>query len=865
MTVLRPALLSLVATTAIAAGPIPEGWFVWPMVEQKTGAATDVAFLNRAPAGRDGRIQVVNGKFALPNGERVRFWGANLTSGENFPATAEEAAFIARHLSKSGVNIARLHHLDNPWGVAKGGSIWKADDPRRQEFDPVQLDRLHRLMTELKKAGVFININLKCSKALSAADGFPESVVKFPDFQKRVDIYDERMGLLQKDYARKLLTTPNPYTGLAPVDDPAVAIIEINNENSLLGYWTANIGHGFDRFPVEFQNSLLVLWNKWLVENYGARDAVAGAWNRTGGISETVVGEDYAWSENRAAGVEMTVDRKTKGQIDITVAKTGGIDWQAQVYAGGLSLREGEAYTIEFEARADNPRDLRLLLGADTLANPNTQWREMGYSDYVKLTPEWTKVRKVFIAHSIAGTPARLDLNLGMATGSLSVRNIKLSLGAEGIGLKPEEDPAKGNVGLPLAPSGKQWSDWIQFLAETERTFADEMRRFLREDLRVTAPITFTQIEYGGLTGVHRETGSDFADAHAYWQHPDFGAANDWDGERWTIKNSPQLSAVTDRNFQELGAMALRRIKGKPYTISEYDHPAPSEFVAEMYPLVAAFGAVQDWDGIYPFCHGTYGSADKDGRISSYFDQQHHPAKWGQSAFATLIFRRGDIPAATSSTTLRLPRPVWSASHHAALLWQFLEPQAPYGFLFSRLSVDENPLPGNEQARLEREGPTSQGKLQLADGNRGRYATICTPKASAVFGFIGDTVCEIDGLKATVKAFGRNFAAISIVSLDGEPVAVARQSLVTVVARAENQDMIWNETRTSVGKRWGHGPTLAEFVPAEISVGAAAGAKVFALAPDGSRSAEVKATYSDNRLTFSTDPKQPTLHYEIVR
>jgi hypothetical protein len=844
---------------------VPTGWFPWPMVEQQAGTATDVSFLNRSPAGSDGRISVVAGHYALPDGTRVRLWGANLSAAEAYPATEAEAQFIARHLAKSGVNIARLHHLDNPWGVGKGGSIWRADDPRRQDFDPVQLDRLHRLISELKKQGVYTNLNLKVTKTVSAADGFPESVTRFPDFQKRVDIYDRRMIELQKDYARKLLTTRNPYTGFSPVEDPAVAIIEINNENSLPGYWKANLGHGFDRFPVEFQKSLLGLWNRWLVDTYGSRDAVAGAWNRNAAPSELVVGPKFAFRENRATGIDMVVNYGADGLIDIDVRKALGIDWQAQVYAGGLSLIEGEPYTIEFEARADKPRDLRLLLGTDTTANPHALWREMGYSDYLPLTPAWQKVRRVFIAHSIAGTSARLDLNVGQSAGSLQVRNLRLIRGADGIGLADGEDPTNGTVGLPLRPSGKQWSDWISFLSDTERSYADEMRNFLREELHVKAPITVTQIEYGGLTGVNRETGSDFADAHAYWQHPDFGAANDWNGERWTIKNSPQISVMSDRNFHELGAMALRRIKSKPYSISEYDHPAPSDYAVEMYPLMSAFAAVQDWDGLYPFCHGSYGANDPDGRISSYFDQQHHPSKWGQAAFSTVLFRRGDLPAAKGSSTLRLPKPVWSASHHATLLWQFVEPQAPFGFLTTRLSVDETPLAVGESPRLERESAPAPAKFQLADGPKGRYGVICTPTAASVFGFIGDGVSEAEGLRTEVKSFGRNFGAISLISLDGAPLASSKRALLTVVARGENQAMVWNETRTSVGTKWGHGPTIAEFVPATIRIAATSPAKVFALNPDGTHASEVEAQFKDGWLVITTDPAKPTLHYEIAR
>jgi hypothetical protein len=41
--------------------------------------------------------------------------------------------------------------------------------------------------------------------------------------------------------------------------------------------------------------------------------------------------------------------------------------------------------------------------------------------------------------------------------------------------------------------------------------------------------------------------------------------------------------------------------------------------------------------------------------------------------------------------------------------------------------------------------------------------------------------------------------------------------------------------------------------------------QVFALAPDGSRTAEVAATFADGWIAFSTREGPATLHYEIVR
>ena len=50
----------------------------------------------------------------------------------------------------------------------------------------------------------------------------------------------DRLLQLQRDYARKLLTHYNPYTKSEYRNEPAVACVEIVNENSLVEFWCRN-------------------------------------------------------------------------------------------------------------------------------------------------------------------------------------------------------------------------------------------------------------------------------------------------------------------------------------------------------------------------------------------------------------------------------------------------------------------------------------------------------------------------------------------------------------------------------------------------------------------------------------------------
>ncbi len=860
-------LSSVFAAGASGTEALPAGWFVWPATEPASGSALDSSGLNRARRAELPRISVQEGRFVTPDGQRIRFWGTNVSGHEAYPETGDEAAAIARRFAKAGINVVRLHHLDNPWGVGSGGSIWPADRKEHLELDATQLDKLHRFIAALRDEGIYTNLNLKVSKQLGPEDGFDESVSSIAHFQKRVDIYDRRMIELQKDYARRILTTRNPYTGLSPAEDPAVAFVEINNENSLLGYWTRDLGRGLEKFPAPFVEDLRTQWNVWLARNYRDDAALARAWApHTESSARSLLDPAAKWELSLQPGTmaELKPGRDAT-TLELGVEAASGIDWHAQAHLRGITLTDGDVYTIEFTAKADRPRKLAVGAGIDAAARPQDPWRSFGLLETVEIGTEWQTIRLVFPAHSVAGAPARLSLNAAQSTGTVQIRDLRLVRDAAGAGLQAGQSPRDHTVPLPLSPSAAQWADWIRFLAETERAFAEEMRSYLRDELGVVAPIACSQIDYGGLTGLHREQSMEFADAHAYWQHPDFASGADWDAARWSIRNTPQLAEFRDRTFGELGNLALVRVAGKPYTVSEYDHPAPSEFVCEMYPQVASFAARQDWDIIYTFCIGGYGKNNPDGRIKEFFDQLHHPAKWGQSPFAAQLFRRGLVPVAPASTQLRLGTPLWGEQPHAEVLWRQLIPTGPFNFLNVRYAVSDRGTPG-AKASLVR--PAQSGRLstplRLVNAAQGKVYVIDTDQAAATVGYLGGGKADAGPLRVSCESFGHNFASVTAVALDRRAIKDSDRVLVTAVARAGNQGTAWNEARNSLGSHWGEGPTIAERVPATISIAGRPERKVYALKPDGTRGEQIETSETSFGLQFAITDDVNTIHFEIA-
>src|SRR5574340_983600 len=134
------------------------------------GSVVDLSFLLDAPAGKGGFLRVRNGHLAKPDGTRIRLWGVNITEvapgSVHFPLK-EDAAFWAATLARFGVNCVRLHFVDleAPKGIIAAGR----DDTR--EFDAEQLDRLEFFIAELKKRGIYSNLNLNVGRKYKAGDG----------------------------------------------------------------------------------------------------------------------------------------------------------------------------------------------------------------------------------------------------------------------------------------------------------------------------------------------------------------------------------------------------------------------------------------------------------------------------------------------------------------------------------------------------------------------------------------------------------------------------------------------------------------------------------------------------------------------
>ncbi|MBN2327817.1 MAG: hypothetical protein JXR73_11745 [Candidatus Omnitrophica bacterium] len=246
-------------SSAVELAPFSIDWQANP------DSAVNMSFLLDAPAGKDGFIRIENGRFVKPNGERLRIWGINFSSNACFPAK-EDAPKVAEYIARCGINCIRFHHMDNP-----STGFLEGNPENSRTLNPDKLDRLDFLIHELKKRGVYTNLNLNVARRFMEGDGVHDA--ELLGYAKGITYFNRRIVELQKEFARQLLTHYNPYTQSAYCSEPAVVIVEIVNENSLVESWFAGRLRGkntqkypgtWSDIPASYEQELTDLYAKWL-------------------------------------------------------------------------------------------------------------------------------------------------------------------------------------------------------------------------------------------------------------------------------------------------------------------------------------------------------------------------------------------------------------------------------------------------------------------------------------------------------------------------------------------------------------------------------------------------------------------------
>lgn len=854
----RHLLCSLAVSIAALAGGSAQvskdtpGWFPFVMSPLDTPADSpvDVSFLNQP--GTSGRITVQGAHFVDPAGERVRFLGTNVTFSSAFP-DQEHAPAVARRLAQLGFNVVRFHHLD-------ARDIWKS--PNQDGFDPDKLDRMDFFISELKKNGVYVNMNLHVSRTYPGLNEM--KLARAFRYGKLVDKFYEPYIRLQETYATDLLDRKNAFTGQSYLEDPVIAFVELNNENSLLQLRPELL----PELGADHRADLRKKWGKWLEEHESSPAELLARWNqgvtplqpemlRNGNFEEKLDG----WSFQKSGKAEGNQEAGPNGEgsaLHLRLLEKGGVSWAYQLHQTPLPAKNETDYTLELRARSASPRDIscHLRFAVDP-------WTSVSPTAHFKLSPEWKTYSAVLRVNGVKpDVPVRLSINFGDEPGEIWLTGASLREGRElfeapeGTALKdfPLPGPETPAAGL---------QDFRRFLVDTERAYVIRMRKHL-EKLGSRSLIVDTQASYGGYWGLRREaTLSDFVDIHAYWQHPHF-PRKPWDGNDWNIPNTSMVAEAEGGTF---GKLCGYRFEGKPYTISEYNHPSPNDHAAELFPLAASFGAYQDWDGIYQFCYGNDSSRIYEEKLTGYFSLARQSAQLVFAPAAAVMFRNGLIEPAGKSLVVSIPDQAMDAAlkddFPEIKTWFNEDTLPPSAFLNQRFAVQ---FGGKGETPVIPEVAKPEGRLISGDTIHWKtdpaVYTVNSPAVRVAVGEIaGDSGIPLGDANIRVELPDGTWACAVLAALDSKPVAESARLLLSIATRVENTDMGWDEERKTVGRNWGKAPVVAQGVPGVITLPGKP-VRAWALTPAGQKATEVKIE-EGNKMKIG--PEYKTLWYVIER
>ena len=241
------------------------GEFVPFVIPAKVNPAAPLNIMPQPIQTEQDRIVVREGHF-YRGSERIRLWGVNFSFSANWPSH-EDAEHIARRLAAAGVNSIRCHHMDTSL-YPRG--LWQKDG---KTLEPAALERLDYFIDQLARQGIYINLNLHVGHPHSQYLGLPKPNTTY---DKIVNIFTPELIEAQKRYARMMLERKNPYRQRKYADDPAIAIVEITNENSLF-MWSAT--RDLQTLPEYYAKILQEKYNRWLKQRYESTTKLKAVWS----------------------------------------------------------------------------------------------------------------------------------------------------------------------------------------------------------------------------------------------------------------------------------------------------------------------------------------------------------------------------------------------------------------------------------------------------------------------------------------------------------------------------------------------------------------------------------------------------------
>ena len=771
----------------------------------------------KVPIGDNDFVNInAEGKFSV-NGKRIRFWGTNSVADAAFPSK-DIACLVAGRLRKFGVNLIRMHHIDNPWS-----SKSLLGNTSTRELNQANLDLLEYYISELKDNGIYVDMNLHVSRTFGINDNVAD-YDSLPEFGKCVNFFDPYIIQLHKEYARQLLTHVNPYTGKALVNDPVMAMVEITNENSLYRNWRDNklkpiVDGGI--LPYRYSKMLDSLWIDFLKGKYQITSNLESAWNRelvSAGQNEQIQngGFEQALSQGWTLEVHTENSAQANASLDdqnpfkgiysakVEITNPTGTEWHVQFKQPTLQFKKDSLYTISFAARANDNHEINV-----SVMNDQSPYNGYGGKN-ILVTPEWQTFSFSVRASETNNGHVRLTFQLAKEQATFWFDEVSVT-NANVKGLLDGESFESNNIARMdyadcVGYSNQRVKDLSEFYITVQRNYFKEMISYLKNDLGVKVPIVGTNWNVGPAD-LASMSDADYVDNHAYWDHPQFPNIP-WSTTDWFINNTPMVTNSDAGTIPVLfgGVPTV----GKPFTVSEYNHPSPNIYQVESILFSTCYSSFNDADGFMYFAYNEPSDWNID-MINSYFDINRNSIYMSFFPTAAYVFRNGLIGPSkepvivnySTDTLYSLPRNDGSnwlgpsffdrkiSLAHAVKTGEY--------FAGSTTNFSTLPAAGTNPYKTD----TDEITWNTNDGT----ITLEANKINGAAGYLSKLKNQSFGNMIVTDFPSSDFGALMWVSLTDESLSQSQKSLITLGSKIENTGAIWNSDFTSVNDHLGLPPT----------------------------------------------------------
>lgn len=246
-------------------------WFVFnPKNNTKPGAIGMANWLSKPT----GMLAMQDDKVVTPDGKALKIWGTNV----EYSATAPQPNVARKRASwfaKYGINAVRLHKLTNPgWeglGSKKSAAI----------YDQAALGRFDYFLNELRNRGIYYGFSPIWD--LRVFEGDRSKLVAYDEIVKansRKPVTNSLVWFakdvqdLHIQTMLNLINHVNPHTKIPYAQDPALAYIEIQNEDDVFFYTTTRNIQKCKTYSIMLANQ----FSDWLKDKYKTHDGLVSAW-----------------------------------------------------------------------------------------------------------------------------------------------------------------------------------------------------------------------------------------------------------------------------------------------------------------------------------------------------------------------------------------------------------------------------------------------------------------------------------------------------------------------------------------------------------------------------------------------------------